>query len=369
MRDATLRTTQLTVWRVRGAGALALLLVAFGCGTDNGGASGPITASMGGRSGAAMGGAQGKSGGTKGMTGGKANSSSGGASSNSAAGGKASSSGGTGTGGDTPALGGATGSGGKATGTGGGQSNPVGTRSAGCGKAGTPMSRYVDATVDGQGRKYYLSFPANYDANKAYALVFGFHGGGDISDAGETFRQWSGVEDNSNSEAIFAYIDGVGGIWDLENNGNDFKSVDAIFNAVRSDFCIDETDVFAFGFSYGGWAAAQIGCARPALIRGIVSIAGGGPMGSCNQAVAAMIVHGEGDSTMNGGEDFAQGLATRDRCKNANACSDASSPTMPYPCVSYAGCSQPVYWCAHPGAHVIPDFAKQGTWDFFAGLR
>ncbi len=374
MHDAAEHTTQLTVWRVRNAGAFGLLLVAFGCGTDNVGSSGSMTSSLGGTGGTssvAMGGAQGKSGGTKGMTGGKANSSSGGASAN-GAGGKASnaggktSSGGTGMGGEPSALGSATGSGGEATETGGAQGNSVGTRSAGCGKTGTPMSRYIDATIDGQARKYYLSFPANYDPNKAYALVFAFHGYGGT---GDNFRQWAGVEENSNSEAIFAYLDGLDGIWDLENNGNDFKLVDAIYASVRANYCIDETDVFAFGFSYGGWTATQVSCARPALIHGIVSIAGGGPTGTCNQPVAAMIVHGEADSTMNGGEDFAQGLATRDRYKKANACSDASSPAMPNPCVSYAGCSQPVYWCAHPGAHQIPDFAKQGTWAFFAGLR
>jgi len=364
MRDATLRTTQLTVWRVRGAGAFGLLLVAFGCGTDNGGASGPMTASMGGTS-ATMGGAQGKSGGTKGMTGGKANSSSGGASSNSAAGGKASSSGGTGTGGDTPALGGATGSGGKATGTGGGQSNPAGTRSAGCGKSGTTMSGYVDATVGGKGRRYYLSFPANYDPNKAYALVFGFHGGGDISDAGENFRQWSGVEDNSNSEAIFAYLDGLDGIWDLKNDGNDFKSVDAVYASVRANYCIDETDIFAFGFSYGGWTATQIACARPALIRGIVSIAGGGPMESCNQAVAAMIVHG----TMDDAEKISSGEATRDKFKANDGCGDTESAAAPSPCVTYPSCSKPLLWCQHDGGHGIPAFTQQGTWPFFAGLR
>ncbi len=332
MYDAAEQTTQLTVWRVRGAGAFGLLLVAFGCGTDNVGSSGS-TASLGGTSGAALGGAQGKSGGTKGMTGGKANSSSGGKANN-----------------------------GEATGTGGGQGGPAGTRSAGCGKAGAPMSGYVEPTVDGQARKYYLSFPANYDSNKAYTLVFAFHGYGDT---GDNFRQWAGVEENSNSEAIFAYLDGLNGIWDLENNGNDFKFVDAIYASVRTNYCIDESDVFAFGFSYGGWTATQVSCARPTLIRGIVSIAGGGPMGSCNQAVAAMIVHG----TMDDAENISSGKATRDEFKTNDGCGDTESAAAPSPCVTYPSCSKPLLWCQHDGGHGIPDFAKQGTWTFFAGLR
>jgi dienelactone hydrolase len=123
------------------------------------------------------------------------------------------------------------------------------------------------------------------------------------------------------------------------------------------------------GFSYGGWAATQMAKARPTVVRGIVSIAGGGPQGggSKDPPVAAMMVHGSNDTA----EPPAAGESSRDHFVATNGCAATSQDVEPAPCKAYTGCmaGKPVEWCLHPGVHEVPGFAPPAIWKFFTSLR
>ena len=259
------------------------------------------------------------------------------------------------------------GTGGTSTNTGGTTASGTGSKSAGCGKA-APLSapKQQSLTVGTTARGYYLVPPTAYNANVAYPIVFAFHGSGDT---GAGFHGWSGLEAPVNGAAIFVYPDGIGGIWDLKNDGSDAQMFDSIVSTLEATWCVDQTAIFAAGFSYGGWAATQMAVSRPAVVRGIASIEGGGPQGgkSSNPAVAAMIIHGTADTA----EPISSGISSRDHFIATNGCSNTSTAVTPSPCVTYSGCTagKPVEWCQHTGAHEIPSFAPGGIWSFFSGLR
>jgi poly(3-hydroxybutyrate) depolymerase len=239
--------------------------------------------------------------------------------------------------------------------------------SSGCGKT-APISAATQQTtsVNGEARSYFISPPKNYKSNTAYPLVFVFHGGGDN---GKSMQGWSGLEAGATTGALFVYPDGLGGIWDLKNDGPDTKLFDRLVTTLEDEWCIDKTAIFAAGFSYGGWAATQLAVARPTVVRAVASIEGGGPQGgkSSDPAVAAMIIHGTEDTA----EPIAAGISSRNHFVSTNGCGNTTSAMTPSPCVAYNGCKdgKSVAWCEHPGAHEIPSFSPAGIWNFFMNVR
>jgi polyhydroxybutyrate depolymerase len=211
--------------------------------------------------------------------------------------------------------------------------------------------------------------PIGYDGSTPHALVLGFHGSGAT---GETLRSHLDLEKWASGSAIFIYPDGLevsgGGTgWFLGKNGRDVRFVDAVVEDAETKYCVDPGAVFAVGFSYGGWMVNALACARPGMLRGIASIAGGGPLDACAAGVAAVIVHGIGDFD----EPVMSGEESRDRWLGANACLGKSDAAALASCVRYQGCApdRPLLWCRHDGGHEVPPFAPEAIWSFFQSLR
>ncbi len=243
-------------------------------------------------------------------------------------------------------------------------------RSAGCdaGAADRPdEGERVSVRVEGVERSYLVA-AARGDPNEARALIVAFHGS--YSD-GAKIRAHLDLEKRAGQRAVFVYPDGLTGhdaaAWNLTASGPDVAFVDAVLRDVEARRCIDTRAVFAVGFSYGGWMANALACARPGVLRGIASIEGGGPNVPCSGRVAAMIIHGSGDFD----EPLTSGEATRDHWVEANGCSEHTRPSSPPECVAYEACAAgaPVVFCRHDGAHVVPDFASAAVWSFVDRLR
>jgi poly(3-hydroxybutyrate) depolymerase len=218
-------------------------------------------------------------------------------------------------------------------------------------------------SVSGQNRTYTITIPSGYDSNTPYALILGYHGFGDV---GNGARGAFNLESTANNKAIFAYPDGAGGVWTLTETGADILMFDALLASLSSKFCIDQKAVFAMGFSYGGWMTNALGCYRGNKLNGFISVAGGGPGGTCPGApTPAMIVHGSMDTA----EPPRSGEASRDFWRGANQCGSSSSDAAPSPCVQYSGCAKPVLWCLHPADHRVPNFVTTGAWAWFNSLR
>jgi hypothetical protein len=135
----------------------------------------------------------------------------------------------------------------------------ISARSAGCGKSPV-ASGTKSTTVNGRSRQYVLQVPANYNPQTAYKLIFGFHWrGGTMNNVAPGYY---GLRDLARETAIFVAPNGLNSGW-ANSGGEDVTFTDQMVNTIMNDLCVDETQVFATGFSYGGGMSFSLACSRP----------------------------------------------------------------------------------------------------------
>lgn len=241
---------------------------------------------------------------------------------------------------------------------------PEPRRSAGCGAAGTGTGEFkpLATQVNGRDRSYHLRVPRKYDANRAYPLIFRWHGRG-----GDGLSGGLGIEFSAGDDAIIVGADGFNKTWDTSAASEDLAFFDSMLAAVEERYCIDRNRVFSYGFSAGGFFTNYLACERSDVLRASAAIAGGPSDGSCKGRVAGWFLHDTGDDAV----PMDLGESARDRALAANGCS-ADASNAGDGCVRYAGCgSAPVVWCQSSGfGHDIRgDFAPPRVWKFFQQLR
>ncbi|WP_101409584.1 cellulose binding domain-containing protein [Micromonospora sp. CNZ309] len=254
---------------------------------------------------------------------------------------------------------------------------------AGCGKAPTLTSGTRTIQSGGQNRSYILRIPDGYDRNRPYRLIFGFHwlngSASSVASAG-----YYGLAPLSNNSTIFVAPQGIDAGW-ANTNGRDLALFDDISRQVENDLCVDTTQRFALGWSYGGAMSYAVACARPTVIRA-VTVLSGANLSGCNggtQPVAYFGIHGLYDSVLN----ISMGRSLRDTFVRNNGCT-AQNPREPgrgsltHITTSYSGCrpGYPVQWAAFDGDHTpspvdgssSPNDARTWTsgeiWRFFTQL-
>ena len=148
--------------------------------------------------------------------------------------------------------------------------NSLPKNSLGCGLKATTGHRYRTITSTGKSRQYYLSVPTNYDKNKAYQLVFGFHG---RDYDGIRMRDYLRLESTDYSKnTVFVYPNALRRNWSefgnktftgwLINpyNNEDFTLFSDILAEVEQEHCIDKKRVYVTGQSWGGDFASALSC-------------------------------------------------------------------------------------------------------------
>ncbi|GAA3273960.1 MULTISPECIES: cellulose binding domain-containing protein [Dactylosporangium] len=225
---------------------------------------------------------------------------------------------------------------------------------AGCGKAPTLTSGTRTIQSSGQNRTYILRVPDNYDANRQYKLIFAFHWlngtAANVSSAG-----YYGLQPLSSNSTIFVAPQGIDNGW-ANTNGRDLTLVDDLTRLIEGGLCVDTTQLFALGWSYGGAMSYAVACARPTVFRA-VTVLSGANLSGCNggtQPVAYFGIHGIHDSVLN----ISNGRSLRDTFVRNNGCT-AQSPREPaqgsltHITTTYSGCraGYPVQWAAFDGDH------------------
>ncbi|MEU1752986.1 cellulose binding domain-containing protein [Micromonospora matsumotoense] len=245
---------------------------------------------------------------------------------------------------------------------------------AGCGKAPTLTSGNRTISSGGQNRSYILRIPDNYDRNHPYKLIFGFHWNGgtanDVDSGGTSGYPWSyyGIRALSNNSAIFVAPQGIGNGW--ANSGDrDLTFVDDMMRQIETALCVETTQRFAMGFSYGGGMSYAIACARATVFRA-VAVYSGGQLSGCNggtQPIAYIGIHGLRDNVL----PIATGRSLRDRFVRNNGCTAQNPPepaqgSLTHTVTYYSGCraGYPVAWAPFDGGHA-PN-AVDGTADPYA---
>lgn len=263
--------------------------------------------------------------------------------------------------------------------------------SAGCGKAPTLTSGTRSIQTSGKNRSYILRIPDNYDSNRQYRLIFGFHWNGgtanDVDSGGTSGYPWSyyGLRALSNNSTIFVAPQGFNNGW-ANSGGEDVVFVDDMLRQIEAALCVDSTQRFAGGFSYGGGMSYALACARPTVFRA-VAVYSGGQLSGCSggtEPVAYIGLHGLRDPVLN----ISQGRSLRDRFVRNNGCTAQNPPepaqgSLTHIVTTYSGCRSgyPVAWAAFDAGHTpgpvdgFPgDFepgerswTREVVWKFFTG--
>ncbi len=254
---------------------------------------------------------------------------------------------------------------------------------AGCGKTPSLRSGTFSIQSGGQNRSYILRVPDNYDRNRPYRLIFGLHWLNGTA-ANVSSNGWYGLLPRSNNSTIFVAPQGINNGW-ANSGGRDVTLVDDIMRLVENDLCVETTQRFALGWSFGGAMSYALACARPTVFRA-VAVYSGANLSGCSggtQPVAYFGIHGIFDSVLN----ISQGRALRDTFVRNNGCT-AQNPREPtrgsgtHITTVYTGCRSgfPVQWAAFDGDHTPspvdgsgPDDSRTWTsgevWSFFTQFQ
>ncbi len=234
---------------------------------------------------------------------------------------------------------------------------------AGCGKAPALSDGTHTIQSGGQNRSYILRLPTNYSNSQPYRLVFSFHwvgGTAEQVDNGSTSGiAWSyyglRVDKYGKGNTIFVAPQGLNNGW-ANSNGQDLTFVDDMIRQIEAGLCVDTTQLFASGFSYGASMTYAIACARATVFRGVV-VYSGGVLSGCDggtQPIAYFGIHGLRDTTL----PIAGGRSMRDRFVRNNGCTPQNPPepaqgSFTHIVTWYSGCraGYPVVWGAFDGPH------------------
>ncbi|GAB3162568.1 RICIN domain-containing protein [Myceligenerans halotolerans] len=259
--------------------------------------------------------------------------------------------------------------------------------SAGCGQSPGMNSGNHTIQVNGLNRSFILKVPDNYDPNYQHKLIFGLHWWGGTADQvagggsdGAVYAHY-GLEQQAGGTAIFVAPQGIDNAWP-DSGGRDVAFVDAMIQRIESALCVDESQRFSLGFSYGGAMSYALACARPDQFRAVAAIAVPGPVSGCSggsQPVAYMGIQGVTDS-------MPQARGMRDRFVSNNGCTPQNPPepasgSGQHFTTTYSGCQDgyPVVWAAFDGGHQqgpvdgctgcesgAQSWVKGEIWDFFS---
>jgi poly(3-hydroxybutyrate) depolymerase len=239
-------------------------------------------------------------------------------------------------------------------------------RSAGCGSAVAVNSGRFSIDVAGTSREYILELPDNYDTNRPYRLIFGWHWrGGSAQQVANDNGGFYGLEPLAEDSAIFVSAEGIDAGW-ANTGGRDIAFLDAMLERFEGELCVDESRVFSTGWSYGGMMSLAIGCARGDVFRAIAPMSGALYSG-CEDAdapVAFLGFHGDVDDVV----PIANGETGRDVFVERNGCQSEGAEVEANGCLSFQGCAagSPVTWCEFNGGHTPAPGSGQAIWNFFS---
>lgn len=238
----------------------------------------------------------------------------------------------------------------------------VAAPTTGCGKNPTLANGPNTIPSNGVNRSFILRFPNNYDNTTPYRLIFAFHWRGgtmyDVASGGTSGAPWAyyGMQEQSNGAAILVSPQGFGNGW-ANNNGEDIAFVDAMVDRIQSDLCVDSTQLFAMGFSYGGGMSYSIACSRANVFRAVV-VYSGAQLSGCGggtQPIGYFGIHGISDNVLGIG----LGRSLRDTFVRTNGCAaqnpgEPSAGSRTHITTVYSGCrtGYPVQWAAFDGGHM-----------------
>ena len=149
----------------------------------------------------------------------------------------------------------------------------------------------VSGTVTGS---YDLTVPANYRIRRATGLILAFYGF--ASDPAQ-FSALTGLPSGGSKAGYLVAVphDHSGETeWQFSGHGTDAAFVDALVVSLEDEYCIDESAVFAVGFSAGAAFTIAYACAHEHQIAAVVTVAVEFQLG-CTRPMSILAFHGTDD--------------------------------------------------------------------------
>jgi|688.fasta_scaffold417762_1 polyhydroxybutyrate depolymerase len=128
-------------------------------------------------------------------------------------------------------------------------------------------------TSDGTPRSYFVHVPGSYSRSKPMPLVMVFHGLHMNGRIMSPLTRFDVLADRKNF--IVVYPDGLGGKWQLANNGSpdDVRFVTDMIGQISRTVAIDTRRIYAVGISNGGYFAERLACEMPDRLAAIAVVA------------------------------------------------------------------------------------------------
>jgi len=242
--------------------------------------------------------------------------------------------------------------------------------------------KFISSTVSD--RRTWLRLPIDYDASRAYPIVFIWKGCNTPGLASYGMENWAG------KDAIIVQVDFATGqnCYDTADNAAyvDLPVFDDVLAQLEKSYCADSAHVFSVGFSSGAWLTQLLGCQRGDVLRGIGTIAGafkpaflkGAPTCRGNGLSAFMVsdlsdTNNPFHDTDNDGDSVEVAV---NHWLNTNGCTEkawtmsAGTPAKPDEsvCRAYSDCGpHPVELCLTTGKghDAQQDLSMPGFWQMF----
>ena len=133
---------------------------------------------------------------------------------------------------------------------------------------------------DGQQREYMLYIPSSYDATSEFPLLFSFHGGAGYAEDFIYTNDMRPIADTANFIAIYPQgaIDPEGGttswIHKAPTDHDDIFFIEAIIDTLSLEYTIDQSRIYACGYSEGAILSYELGCRLNNKIAAFAAVSG-----------------------------------------------------------------------------------------------
>ena len=137
---------------------------------------------------------------------------------------------------------------------------------------------------DGNDREYIVYIPESYDGQKEFPLMFNFHGGAGYASDFMFTNDMRPIADTADFIAVYPQ----GAINTIEDGGSgttswihkaptdhdDIYFVEAIIDAMSSEYLIDQNRIYACGYSEGAIISYELGCRLNSKIAAFAAVSG-----------------------------------------------------------------------------------------------
>lgn len=157
----------------------------------------------------------------------------------------------------------------------------------------------------GREREYLIHVPKSYDRSKATPLVISMHGGAMWPASQRDVSRWNRVADRHGF--LVVYPSGMGlsrhKVWSAGQEGTSLRDVQFIsdlIDALKAEYNIDSTRIYADGLSNGAGMAFRLSCELPDRIAAIGMVASAVFLSwehcPAHRQAPTIVVHGTADS-------------------------------------------------------------------------